>query len=32
MSMLRDYSDYFDAMKAAASVTDDTLMQPFVAW
>ncbi len=32
LSMLRDYSDFFDTMKAAASVTDDSLMQPFIAW
>jgi hypothetical protein len=31
-AMLRDYSDFFDAMQAAAAVTDDALMQPYVAW
>jgi hypothetical protein len=30
--MLKDYSDFFDAMKAAASVTEDNVMQYFVAW
>ena len=32
MSMLKDYSDYFDSMTTAAAVTNDTFMQPFVAW
>ncbi len=32
LAMLKDYSDFFDAMTAAASVTENTLMQPFVAW
>jgi hypothetical protein len=32
LAMLRDYSDFFDTMQAAASVTDDALMQPYVAW
>ncbi len=32
VSMLKDYSDYFDAMTTAAAVTGDTFMQPFVAW
>jgi hypothetical protein len=30
--MLKDYSDFFDAMKAASAATDDVRMQPFVAW
>ncbi len=32
LAMLRDYSDFFDTMQAAAAVTDDALMQPYVAW
>ena len=32
LAMLKDYSDFFDAMTAAASVTENALMQPFVAW
>ncbi len=30
--MLKDYSDFFGTMQAAAAITDDEVMQPFVAW
>jgi hypothetical protein len=30
--MLKDYSDFFDTMQAAAAITEDEVMQPFVAW
>ncbi len=30
--MLKDYSDFFDVMKAASAATDDSRMQPFIAW
>jgi hypothetical protein len=32
LEMLKDYSDFVDTMAAAAAATDDTSMQPFVAW
>lgn len=32
VKMLKEYSDFFDVMQAAAVITQDVLMQPFVAW